>query len=68
MNRLIYAVVTIIDNKKSTIDYAIYIKVFSDGKMYYLSVSADDVINTTNNETSFTEPPRRFEEQFDMKF
>ena len=53
-NRLIYAVVT----KKITIDHAIYIKVFTDVTVYYLRVSNDDVLNTTNNETEFNEPRR----------
>ena len=28
---------------------------FTDGTVYYLTVSTDDVLNTTNNETAFTE-------------
>ena len=52
-NRLLDAVVTIIKYKKSTIDHTIYIKGFSNGTVTYLSVSTDDVLNTTNNETSF---------------
>ena len=35
--------------------------------MSYLTVSTDDFINTTNNETEFTEPTRYFEEHFEMK-
>ena len=35
--------------------------------MSYITVSTDDVINTTNNETSFTELRRVFEEDFEMK-
>ena len=53
--------VTILKYKKITIDHAIYIKVFSDGTIYYLTVSTDDVLNTTNNEKSFPELPRVFE-------
>ena len=48
-NILLDAVVTIIKYKKSTIDHAIYIKVFTDGTVFYLTVSTNDVINTTNN-------------------
>ena len=47
--------VTILKHKKITIDHAIYIKVFSDETVSYLTVSTDDVINTTNTETSFPE-------------
>ena len=47
--------------KKITIYHAIYIKVFSDGTVSYLTVSTDDVLNTTNNETAFTELKRAFE-------
>ena len=57
-NRLLDIVVTIIKYKKITIDHAIYIKVFTDGTVYYLTVSTDDVLNTTNNENAFTEIPR----------
>ena len=48
-NRLLDTVVTILEYKKSTIDHAIYIKVFDDGTVSYLTVSTDDVLNTTNN-------------------
>ena len=58
---------TIIKHKNIKIDHTIYIKAFTDGKVSYLTVSTDDVLNTTNNKTSFTELPRVFEEQFDMK-
>ena len=53
-NQLFDAVVTIMKYDKSTIDNSIYIKVFSDGTVSYLTVSTDDVLNTTNNETAFT--------------
>ena len=49
---------TIIKYKKSTIDHSIYIKVFNDETVSYLIVSTDDVLNTTNNETLFTELTR----------
>ena len=54
-NRLLDAVGKIIKYKKSTIDHAIYIKVFADGAVSYLTVSTDDVLNTNNNENAFPE-------------
>ena len=54
-NRIIDEVVKIIKYKNITIDHSIYIKVFTDGTVYYLTVYTNDVLNTTNNETSFTE-------------
>ena len=36
----------------------------SDGTVSYLTVSTDDILNTTNNETAFTEIRRVFEEYF----
>ena len=59
--------VTIVKYKKSTIDHAIYIKVFDDVTESYLTVSTDDVLNTTNNENAFPELTRVFKEQFEMK-
>ena len=56
----------IIKDNKSTINNAIYIKVFSDGGSY-ISVSTDDVLKNTNNKTSFTKLKRVFEENFEMK-
>ena len=44
-----------LEYKKGTIYYDIYIRVFYDGIVYYLTVSTDDVLNTTNNETDFYE-------------
>ena len=66
-NIFLDAVVTILKYKKSTIDYAIYIKVFTDGTVSYLTVSTDDIFNTTNNENAFPELLRFFEEPFEMK-
>ena len=60
-NILLDAAVTMINYKKSTIDHAIYIKVFSDVTVSYLTVSTDDVLNTNNNENAFTEPRRVFQ-------
>ena len=48
-NRLLDAVVTILKYNKSTIDHDIYIKVCTDDTVSYLTVSTDDVLNTTNN-------------------
>ena len=65
-NRLLDAVVTILEYKKITIDHAIYIKVFDDGTVSYLTVSTDNVLNTTNNENAFPELTRVLKEHFDM--
>ena len=54
-------------HKKSTIGHAIYIKVFDDGTVSYLTVSTDDVLNTTNNENAFPELTRVFKEHSEMK-
>ena len=54
-NCLLDAVITIIKYRKITIDPAIYIKLLSDGTVSYLTVSTDDVFNTTNNEIEFPE-------------
>ena len=66
-NRLLDVVVTIFKYKKITIDHDIYIKVFTDGTVSYLTVSTDDVLSTTNNETAFTDLTRVFKEHFEMK-
>ena len=57
-NIILDAVVNLLKYKKSTIYHAIYIKVFSDGTVSYSKVSTDDFINTTTNETVFTELTR----------
>ena len=59
--------VTILKYKKSTIDNTIYIKVFTDVTVSYLTVSTDDVLNNTNNKTEYLEITRVFKEYFDMK-
>ena len=41
--------------KKIITDNAIYIKLFFDVSVSYLTVSIDDVLNNNNNETVFTE-------------
>ena len=66
-NRLLDAVVTILEYKKSTIYHAIYIKVFDNGTVSYLTVSTDDVLSTTNNENAFPKLKRVFKEHFEMK-
>ena len=53
-NRLLDAVVTILKYSNITIDHDIYITVFTDGTVSYITVYTDDVLNTTNNETAFT--------------
>ena len=47
------AVVKILKYEKRKIDHAIYIKTFSEKNISYLTVSTDDVLNSTNNETAF---------------
>ena len=48
-NRLLDSVVTMIKCKKITTDHIIYIKVLFNGKVSYLTVYNDDVLNTPNN-------------------
>ena len=59
-NRLLDTVVAIIKYNKITIYHSIYIKIFTDVTVSYLTVSADDVLNTTTNETEFPELTRVF--------
>ena len=66
-NILLDSVVTINKYNKSTIYHAIYIEFFTNGTVSYLTVSTDDVLNTTNNETAFPELTIVFKEHFDMK-
>ena len=54
-NRLLNAVVTTMDYKKITIDHVLYINLLSGGTVYCITVSNDDVLNTTNNQIPFTE-------------
>ena len=56
-----------IEYNKIIIYLAIYIKVFSDGTASSLTVSTDDALNNTNNETEFPELRRVFEEDFEIK-
>ena len=66
-NRLLDAVVTSLEYKKSTIYHAIYIKVFYDGTVSYLKVSTDDDLNTIKNENPIPELTRVLKEHFEMK-
>ena len=66
-NLLLDSVVTILKYNKSTIDHVIYINVFSDGKLSYITVSTYDVLETTNNETEFTELRIVSVEAFEIK-
>ena len=66
-NELLDTVVTVLKYKKSKIYHAIYIKVFDDVTVSYLTVSTDAVLNTTNNENTFPELTRVFKEHFEMK-
>ena len=55
-NRILDAVVTIFKYKKSKFYHSIYIKVFTNVTVSYLTVSTDDVLNNTNNKNAFPEP------------
>ena len=66
-NCLVDAVLTMMKNKICTIDNYIYIKLLSDGTVSYITVSTDYVLNTTNNETTFTELRRSFEKYIQIK-
>ena len=66
-NLILDSVVTILKYKTIIIYHAIYIKVLYNGPMSYITVSNHDVINTTNNETEFTELRRVLEEVFEIK-
>ena len=63
-NRLLDAVVTILKYKIIIMDHTIYIKVFSDVTVSFLTDSTDGIINTNNNETAFTELRGVFREDF----
>ena len=67
-NIFLYAVVIVLKYKKIIIDHAIYIKVFYDTTVSYLTVSTDYFFNTNNNDTLFPETRRVFEEAFEIKF
>ena len=62
--RILDTVVTIIKYNKSTIDHYLYIKLFSDVTLPYLTVYTDDFLNTTNNERSFSELIMDFRNNF----
>ena len=66
-NRLIDVVVAIMKYKIFTIDHSIYIKVFPDRTVSYLTVSNGDVLNDNNNDTEFSKPRRFYEEFLEIK-
>ena len=57
-NKLRDAMVTILEYIKITINHVISIKCFSDVTVSFITVSTDDVINITTNETAFLELAR----------
>ena len=59
--------VAILKYKKIIIDNYIYIKVFYDVTVSYLTVSMVGVLNTTNNDIAFPELTIVFEEHFEIK-
>ena len=59
--------VAVLKSNKNTIYHDIYIKVFSDVTVSYIIFSTDDVLNPSNNEISFTELPRVFQEIFHIQ-
>ena len=68
LNQLINAVVKILKYNITTIDHAIYIKVFYYVTVSYLTVFTDDVLDTTKNGTGFPELRGFLEEIFVIKF
>ena len=66
-NRLLDAAVTIIKYKRIQIDPDICTNVLYDVTVSYLKISSGYIINTTNNETEFTELRRVLEEYFETK-
>ena len=66
-NYLLGEMVTILKYNNITIDHAIYIKVFSDWTLSSLTVSTDDVLNTTNNDTAIPEIIKVFEKTFEIE-
>ena len=67
-NQLLDAVVTMMKYEKSTISHDIYINVFSNGIVSYVSFNINGVLNNTNNETSFPELRRVFKKILILKF
>ena len=57
----------LLDIRKKTIIHAMYIKVLYDVTVSYPKVSTDDVLNTTNNKTEFTELRRVFKKILRLK-
>ena len=67
-NQLLDAVVTMMKYEKSTISHDIYINVFSNEIVSYVSFNINGVLNNTNNETSFPELRRVFKKILILKF
>ena len=67
-NRILDELVIMMKYNKIKIDHAIYIEILSDGNLPYFTVSTDDVLNNTNNNTHFTELMNIFEEKNYIKF
>ena len=53
--------------KKITVNNAIYINIFYDGTVSYLTVSTGDVLDIINNDTDFSGLKNVFEEKFETK-
>ena len=58
--RLLYAVVHMINYNKVTMYHSIYVNIFFVGTAFYITVSRDYVLGTTNNDESFQELKRFF--------
>ena len=67
-NQLLDAVVTMMKYENSTTSHDIYINVFSNGIVSYVSFNINGVLNNTNNETSFPELRRVFKKILILKF
>ena len=60
-NRLLDEVVTVMKYKRIVIDNGICIKILPDGTISYITVSTDDVTNTTNNVIYFSDLRKVFQ-------
>ena len=66
-NRILDLVVTIIKYKKISIGREIYINLFTDCNISYITVSTDYVLDTTNKVKDFSELRKVIEEAFNIK-
>ena len=57
----------IISYKSSVIDYSIYVKLFSNGTVSYLTFPIDDLLYTKSNDNGFQELKNVFEETFESR-